>query len=373
MYLPWNGDEGRLTDAVRGIRRRGRVPLVTLEPWPAVWAGLAGETLLEDVVAGRYDASIRQSCTALGRESPQAVLVRWGHEMDLEVLVRRGQEPDLSDRYPWANGDAPGYVAAYRHFVTTCRATGAANLSYVWSPGGDPGLRDYWPGAESWTTSARPCWASPSGTSARGAGRPATFRELFDPRYRLLQGYGKPVLVCEFAATGPAEDRRRWIAEAGEAFGAYPLLKAVVYFNAVDPVAWGDLGRPDWRVPAGAFPPLGGPGAAGGLSPGGRAAHPRRRAASQASCAAGLERRCQDCSLATSNQTSARRRGKRARVSGARAWRIHSALEPPASAQPTSGSSRGRPETRPAASYGPASTSSNGRQRGAPQSSSGRC
>jgi cellulose synthase (UDP-forming) len=255
VYLPWNGDEGRLTDAVRAIRRGGRVPLVTLEPWPAVWAGLAGETLLEDVAAGRYDASIRQACTALGRESPQAVLVRWGHEMDLEVLVRRGQEPDLSDRYPWANGDAPGYVGAYRHFVATCRATGAANLSYVWSPGGDPGLQDYWPGADVVDYAGTTVLGFAEWDVAQGAGRPATFRELFDPRYRLLQAYGKPVLVCEFAATGPAEDRRRWIAEAGEAFGAYPLLKAVVSFDAVDPVAWGDLGRPDWRVPPGAFPP----------------------------------------------------------------------------------------------------------------------
>jgi hypothetical protein len=67
VYLPWYGGAGRLTEAVRAIRQRGRVPLVTLEPWPAVWAGLAGETLFEDVVAGGYDASIRQSCSALGR------------------------------------------------------------------------------------------------------------------------------------------------------------------------------------------------------------------------------------------------------------------------------------------------------------------
>jgi beta-mannanase len=264
VYLPWNGDAGEISKAVRAIRERGRVPLVTLEPWPAVWAGMAGETLLQDVAAGGYDDAIRESCSALGRESPQSVLVRWGHEMDLPVLVRRGQEPGPTVRYPWANGDAPGFVAAYRHFVATCRATGAANLSFVWSPGGDPGLRDYWPGAEYVDYVGTTVLAFAEWDVARGAGRPSTFRELFDPRYELLRGYGKPVLLCEFATTGPPEYRRRWIAEAGEAFGAYPLLKGVVYFNAVDPVAWGDdVGRPDMRVSPGTFPPPASPSPAG--------------------------------------------------------------------------------------------------------------
>jgi beta-mannanase len=256
VYLPWNGDAGRITEAVRAIRERGRVPLVTLEPWPAVWAGMAGDTLLRDVVAGGYDASIRESCAALGRESPQPVLVRWGHEMDLPVLVRRGQGTDPTARYPWANGDAPGFVAAYRHFVATCRATGATNVSYVWAPGGAATLQDFWPGPEYVDYVGTTVLAFAEWDVSRGAERPATFRELFDPRYELLQGYGKPVLLCEFATTGPPEYRRRWIAEAGEAFGAYPLLKGVVYFNAVDPVAWGDdVGRPDLRVPPGVFPP----------------------------------------------------------------------------------------------------------------------
>jgi cellulose synthase (UDP-forming) len=243
VYRPWNGEARRLTEAVRLIRRRGRVPLVTLEPWPAVWAGLTRETLFEDAVAGRYDASIRESCAALGRESPQAVLVRWGHEMD------------LADRYPWASGDAQGFVAAYRHFVATCRATGATNLSYVWAPGGAPDLQDYWPGGEHVDYVGMTVLDFAEWDVSLGAGGPYAFRELFDPRYRLVQDYGKPVLVCELGTTGPAEYRRRWVAEAGAAFSAYPLLRGVVYFNAVDPVAWGEAGVPDWRVPPAVFPP----------------------------------------------------------------------------------------------------------------------
>ena len=268
VYLPWNGDARRLTEAVRAVRRAGRVPLVTLEPWPAVWAGLAREDLLADVVAGRYDDAIRASCAALGREAPQPVLVRWGHEMDLAVRVRRGGEADAVDRYPWATGDAPGFVAAYRHFVAGCRAAGAANVAYVWSPGGDAGLEAYWPGAADVDYVGATVLGVAEWDAAQGADRPATFRELFDPRYRRLEAYGKPVLLCELGAPGPPEARRAWLAAAAEAVGAYPLLRAVVYYDAVDPVAWGDLGRPDWRLPPGAFPPAAPPaGAAAAASP----------------------------------------------------------------------------------------------------------
>ncbi len=244
LYRPWTAAGTReITEGVREIRARRRVPLVGLEPWPFVWAGMTETGLFADVVAGAYDAPIRQACAALGREAPQVVLVRWGHEMD------------MLGRFPWSPGDPQGFVAAYRHFVDTCRETGATNLRYVWSPGGDAGLQEYWPGAAHVDYVGLTALGFGAWDVARGAARPDTFRELFEPKYGLVQGYGKPVLVCEFASTGPAAHQRRWVAEAGEAFGAYPLLRGVVYFNAVDPVAWGETGVPDWRVPPGVFPP----------------------------------------------------------------------------------------------------------------------
>ncbi len=244
LYRPWTAAGAReIVEEVREVRTRRRVPLIGLEPWPFVWAGMDEAALFADVVAGAYDAPIRQACSALGREAPQVVLVRWGHEMD------------LLGRFPWSTGDPQGFVAAYRHFVDTCRGTGATNLRYVWSPGGDVSLQEYWPGAAyvdyvGLTTLGFGAW-----DVDRGAARPNTFREIFETKYGLVQGYGKPVLVCEFASTGPAAHQQRWVAEAGEAFGAYPLLQGVVYFNAVDPVAWGETGVPDWRVPLGVFPP----------------------------------------------------------------------------------------------------------------------
>jgi cellulose synthase (UDP-forming) len=245
LYRPWTSAGTReITEGVHAIRGRGRVPLVGLEPWPFVWEGKAEGRLFADVSAGVYDVPIRQACVALGREAPQVVLVRWGHEMD------------LLGRFPWSTGDAPGFVSAYRHFVETCRGTGATNLRFVWSPGGDSSLQDYWPGDAfvdyvGLTTLGFGAW-----DVDRGAARPNTFREIFETKYALVQGYGKPVLVCEFASTGPAAHQQRWVAEAGEAFAAYPLLRGIVYFNAVDPVAWGASGVPDWRVPLGVFPPV---------------------------------------------------------------------------------------------------------------------
>jgi len=251
VYSPWNPEQRpAMVAAVNAIRARHRVPLVGLEPWPATWAGMSSETLFSDIVAGRYDTSIQTSCSALGAQSPQPVLVRWGHEMD------------LLGRFPWSNGDATGYIAAYQHFVTTCRATGATNLYYVWSPGGDPGLRAYWPGAAYVDYVGMTGLGFGAWDVWRGADRPNTFAEIFAPRYALLEGFGKPVILCEFASTGPADHQRRWLQDAAAGFKDYPLLVGVVYFNAVDPVAWGEIGVPDWRVSPSLFP-TGAPAAPG--------------------------------------------------------------------------------------------------------------
>ena len=226
-----------------GARVRGRVPLVGVEPWPFVWAGMAEATLLADIVAGAYDVPIRETCAALGRQAPQTVLVRWGHEMD------------MLGRFPWSTGNPEEFVGAYRHFVGICRGTGAANLRYVWSPGGAPDLQDYWPGAQYVDYVGLTVLGFGARDVEHGAARPHTFGALFGTNYALVQGYGKPVLVCEFASTGPAAHQERWVAEAAEGLAAYPLLRGVVYFNAVDPVAWGESGVPDWRIAPEAFPP----------------------------------------------------------------------------------------------------------------------
>ena len=61
--------------------------MVTVEPWPR--PGEFRVTLLQDVVAGRYDGEIDRFCGQVSRAG-LGVFVRWGHEMELE-----------SGRYPW--------------------------------------------------------------------------------------------------------------------------------------------------------------------------------------------------------------------------------------------------------------------------------
>jgi endoglucanase len=244
IYAPWNPERtAALRADVRAVRERHRVPLVAVEPWPFVWDGMASETLLADVAAGRYDQPIRTVCTELGGAAPQPVLVRWGHEMD------------LVGRFPWATDDPQAFIGAYRHFVATCRSTGATNLSFVWSPGGDPSLGAYWPGSDYVDYSGMTGLGFGAWDVWRGADRPNSFREIFAPRYALIEGFGKPVLLCEFASTGPVDHQRRWIQDAAATFADFPLLVGVVYFNAVDPVSWGEIGVPDWRITPDMFPP----------------------------------------------------------------------------------------------------------------------
>ena len=244
VYVPWrlhNTDE--LERLVGAARSRGRMPLVGLEPWPFEIDGLSKETLFADIVAGRYDPTIAASCRAMARDAPQPVLLRWAHEMD------------LTGRFPWAQGDPAGYIQAYRHVVHTCRATGASNVQYVWSPAGDVLLQDYWPGA---------AWVDYVGVTAlgfsdwdlfRGQLRPATFEEVFGYRYALVAEFRKPIIIAEFGAAGTPDHQRAWIADAFASMRRYPLLRAVVYFNAVDPVKWDNFKVPDWRVPPSLFPP----------------------------------------------------------------------------------------------------------------------
>jgi beta-mannanase len=227
-----------LLEGLASSRARNRQPMVTLEPWSA--AGLSASNLLSDVVAGKYDANIQWACADLGTYGG-TVLVRWGHEME-----------NLTGRYPWATNGTSAYISAYRYFVDKCRAV-APNTRYVWSPTGNRNLGGYWPGP-SYTDYVglsvfnHPNWE----VSYYGYNR--SFQENFGERYSYVAGYGKPVIIAEFGATGATQVQ--WLSEALAEMRNFPQLQAANFFDAKDPANWGALPAPDWRVdPAILSPP----------------------------------------------------------------------------------------------------------------------
>ncbi len=205
-----------------------KIPLVTWEPH---------EHKLDDLVAGKHDATLRkraQAAKALGAE----IMLRWGHEMN-------------GNWYPWAganNGGADGgaqkYVAAWRHVHDIFVEEGATNVVWVWCPlvtdvpsAGWNHWTNYYPGDEyvdwvgldayNWGTSSSCCvWQS--------------FSTLITRLYNDYAGK-KPLIIPETASAELGGDKAAWIDDM------HARLKK--NFTAIKAVVWFDINKEtDWRV-----------------------------------------------------------------------------------------------------------------------------
>lgn len=225
-----------LTKAVEAARRMRRFPLISLEPWPLLIDNLTAETLLEDVNAGRYDGRIRDVARAAKYQSPQMILMRWGHEMELNGL------------YPWCKGDHTAYVSAYRRVVDIFREEGVQNVLWVWSPGGNSNAEEYYPG-DSYvdyigvTILADERWDREAGfVSLR------SFETLLREKYRLAEEFNKPLIVAEAGvSTTDSLEKKLWLENAKASFSKFPLLVVFVYFNDVNTHSLEGY-KPDWSV-----------------------------------------------------------------------------------------------------------------------------
>lgn len=220
------------------ILEAGRVPVITIEPYPLQVGGLGDATLLTDLAGGRYDATIAEAAEAVRAFAPQPVYIRFAHEMDL-----RGH-------FPWAQGNPAGYKAAYRHVVGAFRAKGDTNIRWVWSPSGNDGSASYYPGDDvvdmiGVTVLVAQPWEADAGFAA-----PRSFVEIMRERYGLSARFGKPIIVAELgvALADPVAEER-WLGSARRAFSQFPQLSGVIYFDAQNPpVPVSDLALPDWRL-----------------------------------------------------------------------------------------------------------------------------
>jgi cellulose synthase (UDP-forming) len=207
--------------------------LVTIEPWPA--AGSTGTNVLGAVTSGADDAQLRQLADIAAANKPQVILVRWGHEME------------LSNLYPWSAQDATLYKQAFRHVVDVFRQEGASNVRFVWSPAGNANALDYYPGSDvvddvGVTVLGDAGWDAGLGLT------PQSFDDIVGPRYALLAPLGKPMLISELGVSGGPDRQVAWLKAAAQSLTHYPLLRAVVYFDAVNPPVNRSSTQPDWRL-----------------------------------------------------------------------------------------------------------------------------
>lgn len=239
IFLSWADNNTELLDkAIQHAQSLKRTLFVSLEPWPAMGADKG--TLLSDVAAGKYDPQTKEFCGQL-QQANMETWVSWGHEMD----------HDLTDRYPWSHKSPAEFIAAYKHFVTQCKLV-APNVHYIWSSVGNKDLAQYWPGAEVVDLVGVPVYSYPE-FDKKVYGSDRTFAQAFGEKYERVKQYNKPVVIVELGVMGDAQYQQYWLDEARAKYNAYPLLSAVVLFNASDtPGAWGaDYATPDWRLRTG--------------------------------------------------------------------------------------------------------------------------
>ncbi len=237
LFLPWEDvDLSTLVLADEYALERGRSLMITVEPWSwSVDWRVTPDELLTGILAGSYDANIEAVCAATA-ELKSPVTMRWGQEMD-----------ETDAQFSWAQWSPEGFIAAYQRFVTECRKQ-LPNATYMWSPKGNPTLTDFYPGDE---------FVDEIGLSVFGyqdfdlsdLGRPRTFADALERGYRLVEGYGKPIIVAELGYEGNSAYVRDWSRSVATPNPAFPELTAVVYFNDREVYPWPqNYGRPNWRV-----------------------------------------------------------------------------------------------------------------------------
>ena len=237
LFLPWEDIYlPSLSDADAYAVERNRAVLVTLEPWTwTVSERNSPQALQLGIGEGAYDANITSICGMLGRfVSP--VTLRWGHEMD-----------DDNGQFLWAGWDPDTYISAFRRVIDICRIS-APNINVMWSPLGEEGMEQYYPG-DSYVDLVGVSVFGLQAFDQLNFGQDRSFTEIFAPRYIRAARFGKPVVVAELAYSGDADYVDAWEREVRKLRPEYPGLVGVVYFNQKEVYPWpDDLGYPDWRV-----------------------------------------------------------------------------------------------------------------------------
>ena len=237
LFLPWEDVYlPSLNDADAYAKERNRALLVTLEPW--TWSRSERNTaqyLRRGIARGEYDANMTAVCEVLGGlQSP--VTLRFAHEMD-----------DASGQFIWAGWAAEDYISAYRRMTGICKQS-APDITLMWSPLGDEGMAQYYPGDDVVDLIGLSVFGLQAWDKAKFGGN-RSFDDIFAPRYERAAAFGKPVVVAELGYVGDQDYVDLWKDSVRVEKSAYPNLVGVVYFNQNEVYPWPEgFGTPDWRI-----------------------------------------------------------------------------------------------------------------------------
>ena len=191
---------------------KGRIPIISIEPF-------SGDPL-DEIVSGKRDKEIANIASQLAQYGGPAI-IRCGHEAE-------------NPTYPWGGKPPAKYILAYRYVVDYLRKySPQQKLSFMWSPNGTANGTKYYPGSH---------YVDYVGCSVFNTEKlPETCSD------QTLAQYGKPIIIAECGVQAK-HDQAAWVAGLKASASQFPLLKSVIYFNAVDPYPWVNGQKPDWRI-----------------------------------------------------------------------------------------------------------------------------
>jgi endoglucanase len=197
---------------------KGRTPIISIEPF-------SGDPL-DEIVSGKRDKELAKIASQLAQYGGPAI-ISWGHE------------PENSG-YPWGGKPPEKYIATYRYVVEYLRKYNPQQkLSFMWSPIGNANGTKYYPGSH---------YVDYVGCSVYDTEN-RSFAKTFAPMYATLAQYRKPIIIAECGVQAKY-DQAAWVAGLKASASQFPLLKSVIYFNAVDSYPWVNGQKPDWRIDA---------------------------------------------------------------------------------------------------------------------------
>ncbi len=247
-YQPWATNNRARFDssACLEIMRRGKVPMITWEPWdPGSDANMVKNPSqqkkyrLKAITSGRYDAYIRQWAIDI-RTLGGPVMLRPMHEMN-------------GNWYPWSgteNGNTPAeFVKAWRHIHDIFEEEGATNVTWVWSinhvsvpDNKENAYAAYYPGDEyvDWTSISGFNWGT---TSRYSSWRP--FMHWYERPVKYLKKVKKPIIISEFASVEKGGKKNAWIRDAYKRIRALSKVRGVIYYDSIERST---SSTQDWRV-----------------------------------------------------------------------------------------------------------------------------
>ncbi|MBI4743557.1 MAG: hypothetical protein HY776_01820 [Actinobacteria bacterium] len=236
VYQYWNGKNNLFdVNLAQDLLARGKILIISWNPSESITAGIDQPKYRLDIIArGDYDSYIRRWAEDIKN---------WGGP----ILLRFA--PEMNGNWsPWGSrfNRPEEYVAAYQRVVNIFRETGAANVTWVWSPNSihKTGEADpFYPGDEYVD------WIGISGFNWGGL-RPyqkwRTFEEVFGLSLMDFRKYHKPIILAEIGSVESPSDptaKANWIADMFTKIKLqYPEIGMIVWANAIS------FNEFDWRI-----------------------------------------------------------------------------------------------------------------------------